>query len=73
MSDAPDFTLLAQLVRQVIAEQAVARDDARVMTAMLMRQDNTLAALLVEIRAMHSRHARLDDRVRSLEARSTPL
>ena len=69
MSDAtPDLTLLTQLVRQVIAEQGVARDDMRVLTAIAMRQDNTLAALLTEIRAMHSQHARMDNRLRALEA-----
>ena len=69
MSDAtPDLTLLTQLVRQVIAEQAVARDDMRGLTAIAMRQDNTLAALLTEIRAMHSQHSRMDNRLHALEA-----
>ena len=70
MSDAtPDLTLLTQLVRQVIAEQAVAGDEMRVLTAIALRQDNTLAALLTEIRAMHAQHSRMDNRLRALEAR----
>ena len=73
MSDSPpDLSMLAELVRQVIAEQAIARDDMRVLTAIAMRQDNTLAALLTEVRAMHAQHSRLDSRVRALEVRPTP-
>jgi hypothetical protein len=41
----------------------------RVLTAIVMRQDNTLATLLTEVRAMHSQHSRLDNRVRALETR----
>lgn len=44
------------------------RDDMAVLTAIAMRQDGTLAALLTEIRAMHSQHSRLTNRVRDLEA-----
>jgi hypothetical protein len=71
MSDEPvtDLAMLAALVRQVIAEQATTRDDLRVLTAIAMRQDNTLSALLTEVRAMHAQHARMDSRVRVLEAR----
>ena len=72
MSDNHELRLLTELVRQVIAEQATARDDMRVLTAIAMRQDNTLAALLTEVRAMHSQHSRLDNRVRALEASGTP-
>lgn len=43
------------------------RDDMAVLTAIAMRQDNTLSALLNEIRAMHSQHSRLANRVRTLE------
>jgi hypothetical protein len=71
MSDEPtvDLNLLATLMRQVIAEQGAIRDDMRVLTAIVMRQDNTLATLLTEVRAMHSQHSRLDNRVRALETR----
>jgi predicted DNA-binding ribbon-helix-helix protein len=62
--------LLTNLVRQVIAEQTVARDDMRVLTAIAMRQDNTLAALLTEVRGMHSQHSRIDSRLRALESKA---
>ena len=43
------------------------RDDVTVLTAIVMRQDGTLSALLTEVRAMHSQHGRLANRVRELE------
>jgi hypothetical protein len=49
MSDSPDMNMVTALLRQVIAEQAATRDDMRVLTAIAMRQDNTLAALLTEV------------------------
>jgi hypothetical protein len=66
----PDLALIATMLGQVIAEQATMRDDMRVLTAIAMRQDNTLAALLTEVRAMHAQHSRMDNRVRALEAQS---
>lgn len=52
--------MLQALVQKVLDEQAASRrdreemrDDLRVMSAILMRQDNTLAGLLTEVRAMH--------------------
>jgi hypothetical protein len=56
-------------VRQVFAEQAATRDDMRVLTAIAMRQDNTFASLLRELPAMHAQHARMDDRLRVVEAK----
>ncbi len=63
----PDINLVTTLLRNVIAEQGAMRDDLRVLTAIAMRQDNTLAALLTEVRAMHSQHSRMDTRLRTLE------
>ena len=70
MSDEPTTELspVLNVVRQVIAEQTTVRDDLRVLTAIAMRQDNTLSALLTEVRAMHAQHTRMDNRVRALEA-----
>lgn len=39
-----------------------------VLTAIAMRQDTTLSALLTEVRPMHAQHSRLANRVRTLEA-----
>jgi hypothetical protein len=69
MSDdvTPDLTLLARQQRQILSELGGMRDDLAVLTAIAMRQDGTLAALLTEVRAMHSQHSRLANRVRDLE------
>ena len=49
----PDLGLLVRQLRQVLAEFGSMRADMSVLTAIVMRQDNTLSALLTEIRAMH--------------------
>jgi hypothetical protein len=71
MSDdiAPDLSLLARQQRQLLSETGSIRDDLAVLTAVAMRQDGTLSALLVDVRAMHSQHSRLATRVREIEAR----
>lgn len=71
MSDdiTPDLSLPARQQRQLLAEMGSMRDDLALLTAIVMRQDGTLPALLVEVRAMHSQHCRLANRVREIEAR----
>jgi len=71
MSDeiSPDLSLLARQQRQILSEVGSIRDDLAVLTAVAMRQDGTLSSLLVEVRAMHSQHSRLANRVRDIEAR----
>ncbi len=56
MSDdiAPDLSMLARQQRQILSELGSMRDDLAGLTAVAMRQDGTLSALLVEVRAMHS-------------------
>lgn len=44
------------------------RDDMAVMIAMLQRLDGAVSGLVTEIRAIHSQHSRLANRVRDLEA-----
>ena len=70
MSDeAPaDLGLIAQRQQRILTELGSMRDDLSVLTAIAMRQDGTLTALLTEVRAMHSQHSRLANRVRDLEA-----
>ena len=69
MSDdtTPDRSLLARQQRQILTEMGSMRDDLAVLTAIAMRQDGTLAALLAEVRAMHAQDSRLANRVRDLE------
>jgi hypothetical protein len=71
LSDEPgaSLELIARQQKQLMIEMGSLRDDMRVLTAIVMRQDTTLAAMLEEIRAMHAQHARLGARVRDLEER----
>jgi hypothetical protein len=54
----------------VRAEQASARADMGVLTAIALRQDTTLAHVLAELRAIHAMHANFDRRLRKLEEAS---
>ena len=56
MSDEPtiDLTLIGRQLRQLLTDVAGMRDDMGVLTAIAMRQDGALSALLTEVRAMHS-------------------
>jgi len=68
MSDqTTSLDLVLRKLDQMIQEHGTFRDDMRVQTAVIMRMDNTLAALLTEVRAMHARHDRLAQRVEKLE------
>ena len=73
-----DLNFLARQMERLIADNASLRDDNRVLTAMVMRIDNSIirletrfdgsfAELLAEMRATHVQIARIDDRVRKLE------
>ncbi len=66
--DSPDLSLLARQQRQLLSEMGTLRDDLAVLTAIAMRQDGTMAALLTGVRAMHAQHSRLANRVRDIEA-----
>lgn len=65
----PDLSLLVRQQRQMLTEMGSIRDDLTVLTAIAMRQDATLTAVLTELRAMPSQHCRLSNRVRAIEAR----
>ncbi len=71
-SESPDFTLLGRQQRQILTELGSIRDDVSVLTAVALRQDSTLTTMLTEIRAMHSEHSRLTNRVRDLETAAEP-
>lgn len=73
MSDNPDLSLLVRAVKQSTTDVASLKDDLMVLTAIAMRQGGTLAALLTEVRAMHSQHNRLTSRTRELETGTTGM
>jgi hypothetical protein len=62
-----DLAWLGRALERLTTEVASLRDDLGVLTAITIRLDGTLTALLAENRAMHSHHARLANRVRALE------
>jgi hypothetical protein len=54
-------------LRSIRADQAEMRDDIRVLTAIVLRHENTLKDILGQIRAMVAQHQRFNDRLRRLE------
>jgi hypothetical protein len=63
---------IARQLDRVLKDQAAMREDITVMAAMMRRFDGTLDGLLHEVRAEHARHARVDQRLRDLEAAREP-
>jgi hypothetical protein len=53
----PDLNFLARQVERLITDVGSLRDDMRVLTAMVLRQDHTLARLVEEVRAVHEQSA----------------
>jgi hypothetical protein len=66
----PDLNFLVRQNERILTELASLRDDMAVLTAMVMRLDGSHAALLQETRATHAQIARMNDRIRKLEAGS---
>ena len=63
----PDLMFLARQIERLVSDVASLRDDMAVLTAVVMRQDGTLAAVLQETRATHAQIARMNGRIRKLE------
>jgi hypothetical protein len=58
--------MFARLDRIEAGQQAI-RDDIQVLTAIVLRHENTLKDILGQVSAMVSQHARFNDRLRRLE------
>ena len=68
MADEPiTLEFLARQQQRMLDEMGSMRDDMQVLTAMVLRLDGTVGLVLKELRAMHSQHSRLANRVRRLE------
>jgi len=68
MADEPiTLEFLARQQQRVLDGMGSMRDDMQVLTAMVLRLDGTVGLVLTELRAMHSQHSRLANRVRHLE------
>ncbi|MGH6679168.1 MAG: hypothetical protein ACREDL_09610 [Bradyrhizobium sp.] len=68
MPDEPiSLEFLARQQERIIDQLNSFRDDMQVLTAIVMRLDGTTTRVLQELRAMHSQHQRLANRVGRLE------
>jgi hypothetical protein len=67
MAETVTLEFLAAQIERVLAEQAAMRDDIRVLTAIVLRHENTLKDMLEQMRAMVAQHQRFNDRLRRLE------
>lgn len=65
-----DLNFLARQLQRLTTDVASMRDDMQVLTSIVLRQDGTLTALLGETRATHTQIARMNERIRKLEATS---
>jgi hypothetical protein len=67
MAEMITLEFIARQLDRVLAEQAEMRDDIRVLTAIVLRHENTLKDMLEQITAMVAQHRRFNDRLRRLE------
>jgi hypothetical protein len=72
VSDTPsepaiDLAYIGRALHRLTSEVASLRDDMQVLTAIVLRLDNSQGRMLEELRAMHSQYSRLNNRVRQLE------
>lgn len=58
---------IGQALQRLTTEVASLRDDMHVLTAIVMRLDNSQGRMLEELRGMHRQYSRLGERVRQLE------
>ena len=66
MTDA-DINFLARQSERIMSEIASLRDDAAVLTSIVLRLNGSMTAVLQEMRATHTQIARMNDRIRKLE------
>jgi hypothetical protein len=65
----PDLNFFVSQNERILTEVGSLRDDMAVLTAMVMRLDGSHVALLQETRTTHAQIARMNDRIRKLEAK----
>jgi hypothetical protein len=64
---------LAAQQRRILDEIAFLRDDIKVLTAIVLRHEETLIRVLEQMTAMVAQNARIVDRLRALDERVTQL
>jgi septal ring factor EnvC (AmiA/AmiB activator) len=67
MSDTITLDFIGRQLAKLLDEMAEFRDQLTILTAISMRVEASVTSLTTEVRAMHSRHARLERRVDTLE------
>jgi hypothetical protein len=73
MPETVTLEFLAGQQRRILDEIASMRDDIRVLTAILLRHEETLIRMLEQMTAMVAQNARIVDRLRALDERVTQL
>ena len=63
----PDLNFISRQVERLVTDVASMRDDVAVLSAMVLRLDGSMSALLQETRATHTQIARMNGRIRRLE------
>jgi hypothetical protein len=63
-----DMGYIGQALQRLTSEVASLRDDMHVLTAIVLRLDNSQGRMLEELRGMHRQYSRLNERVRQLES-----
>ena len=73
MPESVTLEFLAGQQRRILDEIASMRDDIRVLTAIVLRHEETLIRMLEQMTAMVAQNARIVDRLRALDERVTQL
>jgi hypothetical protein len=67
MADNVTLEFLGAQMERMLARQDAMHDDIRVLTAIVLRHENTLVDMLQQMRAMVAQYQRFNDRLRRLE------
>jgi hypothetical protein len=73
MAETVTLEFLAAQQRRILDEIASVRDDIKVLTAIVLRHEETLIRVLEQMTAMVAQNARIVDRLRALDERVTQL
>jgi hypothetical protein len=73
MAETVTLEFLAAQQRRMLDELALMRDDIKVLTAIVLRHEETLIRILEQITAMVAQNARVVDRLRTIEEQVSRL
>jgi uncharacterized protein Yka (UPF0111/DUF47 family) len=72
-SDIVDLAYIGRALQRLTTEVGSLRDDMKVLTAIVLRHEETLIRVLEQITTMVAQNARIVDRLRAVEDRVTAL